>query len=161
MLDAERAHAMAADGAEPGERRRMTVEYGDDPAMGRTIGHELFDMRARVHEPALARALRRGPAGVEPVGRGDGKQADVAAVLGHQPDRLDRLRHHRPGIGDDDLAIGTGRAPPIRALHEPPPPPPPPPPLYLPDRPRRTGALDPTPRARAPPTSPPGLPPPP
>src|SRR5215468_6202261 len=44
MLDAERADAMAVDGAEPGERRRMAVEHGDDPAMGRHIGHELFDM---------------------------------------------------------------------------------------------------------------------
>src|SRR5262249_42860041 len=37
MLDAERAHAMAVDGAEPGERRRMAVEHGDDAAMGRDI----------------------------------------------------------------------------------------------------------------------------
>src|SRR5262249_61093751 len=65
MLAAERAHAMALDGAEPGERRRMAVEHGDDAAMGRHIGHELFDMGTRVHEAALARALRRGPAGVE------------------------------------------------------------------------------------------------
>src|SRR5215831_246944 len=53
MLDAERAHAVTAHGAEPGERRRMAVEHGDNPAMGWHIGHELFDMRARMHKPAL------------------------------------------------------------------------------------------------------------
>ena len=52
-------------------------------------------MAARVDEAALARPLRRRPAGVEPVGRGDGEEPDVAPVLGHEPDRLDRLRRHR------------------------------------------------------------------
>jgi len=75
-------------------------------------------MRSGMDEAALARALGRGPARVEPVGRGDGKQADVAAVLRHQPDRLDRLRHDRAGIGDDDLAIRTGRALPIRTVDD-------------------------------------------
>src|ERR1700676_5322387 len=38
MLDAERPHPMAADRAEPGERRRMTIEHGDEAAMGRQVG---------------------------------------------------------------------------------------------------------------------------
>src|SRR5262250_1608535 len=59
MLDAERAHAMAVDGAEPDERRRMAVEHGHDPAMGRHIGHELFDMRARARGAAVQPALSR------------------------------------------------------------------------------------------------------
>ena len=52
-------------------------------------------MALRVDEAALAGPGRRGPAGVEPVGRGDREQADVAPVLGHQPDRLDRLGRDR------------------------------------------------------------------
>ena len=108
MLDAERARAMAGDRAEPGQRRRVAVEHGDDAAMRRHVGEQPLDMRARMHQAALARALRRGPAGIEPVGRGDREQADVAAVLRHQADGLDRLRRDRAGIGDDDLAFGPG-----------------------------------------------------
>ncbi|MFL5122036.1 MAG: hypothetical protein ACJ8C8_16435, partial [Microvirga sp.] len=57
-------------------------------AVGRQIREQPLDMAAGVHEPALAGPLRRRPAGVEPVGRGDGEKPDVAAVLGHEPDRL-------------------------------------------------------------------------
>src|SRR5882672_12259812 len=66
MLDAERPHAMAVHGAEPGERRRMAVEHRDDSAMARHAGEQPLDMRARMREAALAGALRRGPAGIEP-----------------------------------------------------------------------------------------------
>jgi len=118
MLDPEGAHAMAVHGAEPGERRRMAVDDGHDPAVGWHIGQQLFDMRAGVHEATLARALRRGPAGVETVRRSDGKQAHVTAVFGHQPHRLDRFRHDRPCIADDDLAIRTGRTLPIGAVDD-------------------------------------------
>ena len=118
MLDAERPHAMAVDRAEPGERRRMAVEHGDDAAMRRHVGQQPLDMRAGMHEAALARALRRGPAGVEPVGRGHGEQADVAAVLRHQADRLDRLRRDRAGVGDDDLAVRAGLAQPVGAVDD-------------------------------------------
>src|SRR5262249_48286329 len=52
VLDPERAHAMAAYGAEPGERRRVAVEHGDDAAMGRHVGKQPLDMRTRVHEAA-------------------------------------------------------------------------------------------------------------
>src|SRR5665213_2769852 len=54
MLDAERARAMAGDGAEPGKRRRMAVDHSDDAAMRRHIGKQTLDMRARMHQPALA-----------------------------------------------------------------------------------------------------------
>ena len=118
MLDAERAHAMAVHSAEPGQRRRMPVDDCHDPAMGRHVGQQLFDMRSGVDEAALSRPLCRGPAGVEPVGRGDGEQPHVAAVLGHQPDRLDCLRHNRARVGDHDLAIRTGRALPIGAVDD-------------------------------------------
>src|ERR1044071_2255605 len=62
MLDAERAGAMAKDRAKPAERRRMRVADRHDAAMRRHIGKEALDVRARVHQPALARALRGGPA---------------------------------------------------------------------------------------------------
>ena len=86
----------------------MAVEHGDDAAVRRQIGEQPLDVAAGVDEAALARPLRRRPAGVEPVGRGDGEQPDVAAVLGHEPDRLDRLRRDRARVGDDDLAFGPG-----------------------------------------------------
>ena len=77
-----------------------------------------LDVRAGVDEAALARPQRRGPAGVEPVGRGDGEEADVAAVLRHQPDRLDRLGRDRAGIGDDHLAVRAGLAQPVGAVDD-------------------------------------------
>ena len=67
-----------------------------------------LDVRAGVDKAAFARPQRGSPAGVEPVGRGDRQEADVAAVLRHQPDRLDRLGRDRAGIGDDHLAFGPG-----------------------------------------------------
>ncbi len=96
----------------------MAVEHRDDAAVRRQIGEQPLDVRAGMDEAALARALRRGPAGVEPVGRGDGEQADVAAVLRHQPDRLDRLRRDRAGVGDDDLAVRPGLAQPVGAVDD-------------------------------------------
>ena len=69
-------------------------------------------------EAALARALRRGPAGVEPVGRGDRQQPDVAAILRHQADRLDGLRRDRARVGDDDLAVRPGLAQPVGAVDD-------------------------------------------
>ena len=88
------------------------------PQLRRQVGEQPLDMRAGVDEAALAGALRRGPAGVEPVGRGDGEQADVAAVLGHQADRLDRLGRDRAGVGDDDLAVRARLAQPIGAVDD-------------------------------------------
>src|SRR5579859_1667902 len=35
MLDAERFHPMAAHAAEPGQRRRMAVDHGHEPAIAR------------------------------------------------------------------------------------------------------------------------------
>ncbi len=72
---------MPVHGTEPGERCGMAVEHGNNAAVGRRVGEQFLDMRAGVNEAALARALRRSPAGVETVGRGDGKEADVAAIL--------------------------------------------------------------------------------
>ena len=118
MLDAERAHAVAAHGAEPGERRRMAVEHGDDAAMGRHLGEQPLDMAARVHQAALARAARRRPAGIEPVGGGHGEKADIAPVLRHQAHRLDRLRRDRACIRHHHLAIRPRLAQPIGAVDD-------------------------------------------
>ena len=104
--------------AEPGERRRMAVEHRDEAAMGRHVAEQPLDMAAGVDEAALAGPLRRRPAGVEPVGGGDGEQPDIAPVLGHQADRLDRLRRDRARIGDDDLGVRAGPAHPIGAVDD-------------------------------------------
>ena len=70
---------------------RMAVDDGDQRAMRRQIGKQPLDM-AVAHAPGRARARARGgPAGIQPVGRGDGEQADVAAVFRHQADGLDCL----------------------------------------------------------------------
>src|SRR5580692_5620605 len=71
MLDAERPHAMAVDGAEPGQSRRMAVEHADDAAMAWQAGEQALDMRAGVNQAALARAAGRGPAGIETIRRRD------------------------------------------------------------------------------------------
>src|ERR1700688_4601668 len=101
MLDAERPHAMAVDGAEPRQSRRMTVEHADDPAMPRQVGEQPLDMAAGVNQTALARPACRGPAGIETVRRRDGQEPDVAAILPHQTDGLDGFGCDRTGIGND------------------------------------------------------------
>ena len=90
VLDAQRAHAMTEDCADPGEGGRMAVDRGDHAAVRRHVCEQPLDVRARMHEAALARALRRSPAGIEPVGRRDREEANVSAILGHQSNGLDR-----------------------------------------------------------------------
>ncbi len=54
--------------------------------MRRQVGQQPLDVAALAcATPALARPLRRGPAGIEPVGRGDGQEADIAPVLAISP----------------------------------------------------------------------------
>ena len=83
MLDAEWTYPMTRNSAEPRECRRVSVEYGDQAAIGRHITEQPLDMRTRMDKAALARALSRGPPCVEPVGGGYCEQADIAAVLCH------------------------------------------------------------------------------
>ena len=71
-----------------------------------------------MHQPALARPLRRGPACIEPVGGRDREQADVAAVFRHQADSFDGFRRDRAGVGNHDLAIGPRLALPIGAVDD-------------------------------------------
>src|SRR5580704_19384618 len=113
MLDAERPHAMAVDGAEPRQGRRMAVEHADDAAMAWQAGEQPLDMGAGVNQAALARPARRGPAGIETVRRSDGQEADVAAVFGHQADGLDGLGGDRTGVSHHDLAVRARLAQPI------------------------------------------------
>ena len=71
-----------------------------------------------MHQAAFARALRRGPAGIEPVGRGDREQADVAPVLRHQADGGDRFRRDGAAIGHDHLRVRPRLAQPIGAVDD-------------------------------------------
>ena len=71
-----------------------------------------------MHQTALARPTGRGPAGIEPVGRRDRQQADIAAILRHQADGLYGLGRHRAAIGHHDLAIRTRLAQPIGAVDD-------------------------------------------
>ena len=50
VLDAERTQTMAFDRTEPGQRRWMSVKYGNNPAMRRQIREQAFDVRARIDE---------------------------------------------------------------------------------------------------------------
>src|SRR5690606_41985107 len=63
------------------------------PILRRNVGEQPFDMARRVDKTALARTLRSRPAGIQPVGRGDGEKTDVAPVLGHHADRLRSEEH--------------------------------------------------------------------
>src|SRR5580698_4560655 len=118
MLDAERPYAMAVDGAEPRQGRRMAVEHADDAAMAWQAGEQPLDMGAGVNQAALARPARRGPAGIETVRRGDGQEADVAAVFGHQADGLDGFGRDRAGVSHHHLAVRAGLAQPIGAVDD-------------------------------------------
>ena len=106
------------DGAEPGERRRMAIDDRDQRAMRRHIGEQTLDVAPGMDKPVLARPLRRGPAGIEPIGRGYGEQPDIAPVLRHQAHRLDRFRRHGAGIDDDNLRIRPRLAHPIAAIDD-------------------------------------------
>src|SRR5437870_1611351 len=81
MLDAERLEAVAAYAAEPAQCRWMAVDHADDAAVARQRRQQPLDM-AEVARSAVLTAdpARRGPAGMQAVGRGDRQQADIAAA---------------------------------------------------------------------------------
>ena len=117
MLDAERFHPVAAHTAEPTQRRRMAVDHGDDAAVARQRRQQFFDMAQMLHAAAVAaQRPRRGPPRMQPVQRGDGKQADIAAALADETCRLDRFGRDRACIGDDGFGVRPGLAQPLRAL---------------------------------------------
>src|SRR5215470_19890892 len=86
--------------------------------MARQIREQQLNMRERPRKAALARTLRRGPTGVETVRRGDGQQADVAAVLRHQTYGLDRFRRDRSSISHYHLTVRSGSAQPVAAVDD-------------------------------------------
>ena len=88
------------------------------PQWDGTSGEQPLDMAAGMGKAVLAGTAGGGPAGIQPVGGGDGQEADIAPVLGHQPDGLDRFRRDGPGIGDDDLRIRPGPPHPIGAVDD-------------------------------------------
>ena len=53
-------------------------------------------------------------AGMQAVGRGDGEEADIAAVLRQQPGGLHRLRRHGAAAGDHHVGVRAGAAVPMR-----------------------------------------------
>src|SRR3954462_566026 len=118
MLDAERTRTVAMDRTKPAERRRMGIAHRDDAGIRRQIAQQPLDVRARVDQPALACALRRGPARVQTISRCDGEQADVAPVLTHETDRLDRFGCNRAHVRNDDLTVGTRFAHPVGAVDD-------------------------------------------
>src|SRR5258708_6644249 len=117
MLDAERFNLVTAHAAEPAQRRRMAVDYGDDAAVARQRRQQFFDM-AEMRQPAPIPAplSRRRPPRMQPIRGRDRQQADIPAAFADQADRLDRLGRDRAGIGDHRLAILTGLAQPIGAV---------------------------------------------
>src|ERR1700694_5727645 len=82
MLDTERFDAVAVHAAEPAQRRGMAVYHGHDAAFARKRRKQFLDMAKMRHPAAVATQLaRRGPPRMQPVGRGDREQTDVAATL--------------------------------------------------------------------------------
>src|SRR5262249_46845696 len=72
MLDPERFPPVTAHAAGPAQRRRMAIEHGDDAAIARQWRQQLLDMAQMLHAAAVAAQLTRGgPAGMQPVNRGD------------------------------------------------------------------------------------------
>ena len=108
MFDPHRDRLMTGDSAQPGQRRRMTVDDGDDFAVTRKVGHQGLDMRLRRFVAAGPGTLGRSPAGVQPVSRRHGQHPNIPAALPDDPRGLDRLGGNGPLIGDDDLTIRPG-----------------------------------------------------
>jgi hypothetical protein len=86
MLDAKRLGAMAVDGSQPGERRRMAVEHGHQTAIARQGLEQPLDMAHRPPIAALPRTFGGLPSSIEAIGGGDCEETDVSAVLRKQAD---------------------------------------------------------------------------
>src|SRR3990167_423185 len=76
-VGAERAHPVAADAANPRQRRWRAVEHRDEPGAERQACEQRFDMARFVCAAGPARRAPRRPAAMEQVGRGDVEQPDV------------------------------------------------------------------------------------
>src|SRR5207248_4424008 len=109
MLNAECFEPMAPYAAEPTQRGGMAVDHGNYPAVSRQRRQQLFDM-AEMRQAAVvaAQVSRRGPAGMQTIGRCNRQQPDIPAVLADQADRFDGVRRKLAGIGDYEVAIRSG-----------------------------------------------------
>src|SRR3954454_13770848 len=71
LLDAERFEPVSAHAAEPAERGRMAIDHGHDAAVPRQLRQRLLDMPDILDATSVSPQVpRRGPPGMEPVGRG-------------------------------------------------------------------------------------------
>lgn len=94
----------------------MPVYDSDDHAVAGQRIQKRFDMALGLWVATRQLPLRRGPSGVEAVGRGYGKHADVAPCLGDDAGRGNRLVSDRALIGNNDRTVGAGFAQPIGAI---------------------------------------------
>ncbi len=108
MLNTERLHPVAIDAADPGKRRRVAVDHGDQPAVARQRRKKPLNVAHGVDDTALPRPLGRLPPGIQPIGGGDGEHANITAVLAEQACGADRLRRDRALIGDHHLGVRAG-----------------------------------------------------
>jgi hypothetical protein len=106
MLHAERKGLVAGHRAEPGQRRRVAVDDRDNSAWRGSSPSSVSMWLRRLRVAAGARALCRGPAGVQPVRRGDGQHADIAPVIARSMPAASMASGATAAlIGDDDLAV--------------------------------------------------------
>src|SRR3982750_4336107 len=85
MLNAERFEPMAPYAAEPTERGGMAVDHGDDPTVSRQRPEHFFDMAEMRQAAAVAAQVsRRGPTGMQTIGRRNRQQPDIPAALADQ-----------------------------------------------------------------------------
>ena len=87
MLDTMRYGSVAGDRAQPGQCRRVAIENRDQRAMAGKPVQQALDVGEGAGIAAGAFALRRRPSRVETVGRGDGKNGDIAPMLTNPPRR--------------------------------------------------------------------------
>jgi hypothetical protein len=119
MLDAERLDAMAAHApSQPSVAGWPSITVTMPQSRGSGASSRSMWLSAHARAALAARAARRGPAGMQPVGRGDASRPTSRRLLADQADRLDRLRRDRAGIGDDHLAIRARLAQPIGAVDD-------------------------------------------
>ena len=83
--------------------------------MVRNVGQQGFHMASGVQIAMQARSLRAVPAGIEPVGRGDGENGDIAPVAADGSGGGDGFAGQHALIGDHHLAFGRRGLQPIGA----------------------------------------------